>query len=49
MKKEITARDGKVIYYEEGFWSGKRKIKVNGVPLIKINKTTYSDGNNNIV
>ncbi len=30
-----------IITYEEGFWTGKKTILVDGVPLQKVNKTTY--------
>ena len=34
------------IVYEEGFWTGKKKLSINGKPLTKENKKTflYSDG-----
>ena len=44
MKREITAPDGTNIYYEEGFWTGKKTIKVNGKTLIKVRKNFYGDG-----
>ena len=30
-----------IITYEEGFWTGKKTILFDGIPLNKINKTTY--------
>lgn len=30
-----------IITYEESFWTGKRIITFDGIPLTKINKTTY--------
>ena len=30
-----------IITYEEGFWTGKKTILFDGIPLHKINKTTY--------
>jgi len=42
MKREIMTDDGKRLTYDESFWSGKRKIYVNGVECAKIGKTTYS-------
>ena len=41
MIKEFESKEfGKVIY-EESFWSGKRRITINGVVLSKDTKTTY--------
>ena len=36
------------LYYEEGFWTGKRTIKYNGISLTKIkrNMYEYKDGEN---
>ena len=31
----------KELYYEEGFWTGKRIIKYNGTSLTKINRNLY--------
>ena len=31
----------KELYYEEGFWTGKRTIKYNGTSLTKINRNLY--------
>ena len=38
----------KVLYYEEGFWTGKRTITYNGILLkkIKMNLYEYNDGEN---
>ena len=30
-----------VISYDESFWTGKKTILIDGIPLQKINKTTY--------
>ena len=31
----------KELYYEEGFWTGKRTIKYNGISLTKIKRNLY--------
>ena len=31
----------KDLYYEEGFWSGKRNLVYDGVPLTKIKRNIY--------
>lgn len=38
----------KELYYEEGFWTGKRTIKYNGISLTKIKRNLYKyqDGEN---
>ena len=38
----------KELYYEEGFWTGKRTITYNGILLkkIKMNLYEYNDGEN---
>ena len=38
----------KDLVYEEGFWTGKRSIKYNGVDLVKIKRNIYeyNDGKN---
>ena len=41
MKKEVNHSEFGKIVYEESFWSGKKKITINGKPLIKISKTSY--------
>ena len=41
MKKEINHSEFGKIVYEESFWSVKKKITINGKPLIKISKTSY--------
>lgn len=41
MKKEIVSEFG-CICYEEGFWTGKRKITIDGTELGKVDKKTYS-------
>ena len=41
MKLEIQNDVYGKIVYEEGFWSGKKTITINGTPLIKLNKKSY--------
>ncbi|MBR4406734.1 MAG: hypothetical protein IKT27_00265 [Clostridia bacterium] len=39
VKNEQTKN--KELYYEEGFWTGKRTIKYNGISLTKIKRNLY--------
>lgn len=41
MKKEVVSEFGSIIY-EENFWTGKRKITIDGIELEKIDKKAYS-------
>ena len=50
MKKIIKNEQtkNKELYFEEGFWTGKRTIKYNGSPLTKLKRNLYEykDGEN---
>ena len=43
MKKEVTDQrlNGKTLFYEESFWTGRKKILVNGVECTKVAKNEY--------
>lgn len=41
MKKEINHSEFGQIVYEESFWTGNKKISINGKQLTKISKTSY--------
>ena len=40
MKKEAQTNLGTILY-EENFWTGKRKISLNGKELVRVNKKTF--------
>lgn len=40
---QLTAEVNGVLYlYEENFWTGKKSLTVNGVPLTKTGKRQFS-------
>lgn len=42
MQSTISHPTYGIISYEESFWTGKKTILFDGVPLQKVNKTTYT-------
>ena len=40
MKKEAQTNLGTILY-EENFWTGKRRISLNGKELVRVNKKTF--------
>lgn len=42
MIREIDSTKFGKIVYEESFWSGKKRVTINGIKLKKVSKTTYT-------
>lgn len=47
MIERKTSELGNEYMYFESFWTGKKELKVNGIPLTKIGKKRFQDGNKN--
>lgn len=41
MKVMNQTNDGKTVEYEEGFWTGKRTVRIDGKELVKIGKKVF--------
>ena len=47
MKLETTLKDGRRIEYFESFWTGRRKLFINGRELNKVGRKVFCDGAGN--